>query len=202
MPTQTAPTPHRAQPARKPASSPSPWPIEPPEALKPLTFRRTPLLTAALCFALGITAARYTGNYHPPILLLAAVTLLIAITTKALRKSPRIATIPTATLWLLTGLISAQLQPGPALVPPLNAFADGLSRTLHGHITRIRQLPPEAPRNPDDPTSTESEWDEPTAPLSRPRRRPGRAPNPRRIPDAPHHRRRPPHPPRRHPNHS
>jgi len=162
MPTQTAPPPHRAQPARKPPPKPALWPTSAPEALKPLTFRRTPLLTAALCFALGITTAHFSGNYRTPILLLIGITLLIALTAITLGKSPRLTPIPTATLWLLTGLISAQLQPGPPLTPPLNQYADGLSRTLQGHIIRIRPLPPNR-EAPDDPATTENEWDEPSA---------------------------------------
>ena len=61
-------------------------------------------------------------------------------------------------LWLVTGFWSSEFQPAPTSQRDLTIYADGLSRTVRGHVTRIRELPPR-PAQQDSDTDT-SEWEE------------------------------------------
>jgi competence protein ComEC len=97
------------------------------------------LLAAACWFALGETFARH---WQPAIVLLIAVTILLLFSLVALRWSLRTATIPLAALWITVGLWSTEIQPVPSAQQSLLQYADGLSRQVRGHVTRIRELPP------------------------------------------------------------
>ncbi|MBS1800677.1 MAG: ComEC/Rec2 family competence protein [Acidobacteria bacterium] len=97
-----------------------------------------PLLAAACWFAAGIAVAR---NWIAAPLIVVAVVSLTMITTIALRRSLRIATLPLAALWIAAGVWCWQLRPVPATQHDLLQYADGLSRTVRGRIVRVRELP-------------------------------------------------------------
>jgi competence protein ComEC len=116
------------------------WPRFP--RVETLRFRRTPLLAAALCFALGEALTRLqTPNARPTILLLIEGLALTALTILALRRTLRLAVLPVAALWITAGLWAAQLQPAPSPQTVLLTYTDGLSRSVQGRIVRIRTLP-------------------------------------------------------------
>lgn len=94
-------------------------------------------MAAACWFALGITLAR---NWVPSAVLLIAVTLVLIYVIIAMRITPRIAVIPVAALWVITGLWCWQLRPAPPLQMAVTRYADGLSRTVKGRVIRIREL--------------------------------------------------------------
>jgi competence protein ComEC len=116
------------------------WPRFP--HVEPLCLRRTPLLAAALCFALGESLTKLPpSTTRPTILLLFAILALAALTLLTLRQTLRLAILPIAALWIAAGLWSAQLQSTPSPQTALLAYDDGLSRTVQGRIVRIRSLP-------------------------------------------------------------
>jgi competence protein ComEC len=120
----------------------------------PLSFRRTPLLFAASCFALGEVFTKFPVPPRLTLLLAAGAFALFALTLLALRRAFRIVLLPLAAVWLGIGLWSAQLEPAPAPQTALLAYADGLSRTIEGHVVRVRELPTRAPRN-----DLDRDWD-------------------------------------------
>ena len=137
------------------------WPRFP--RVEPLRFRRTPLLAAALCFALGESLTKVPpSTTRLTILLLIAVLILVALTLLALRRTLRLAVLPVAVLWIVAGLWSAQIQPAPSPQILLLTYADGLSRTVQGRIVRIRILPTRAANS--DADSDPDQWDEPGIP--------------------------------------
>ncbi len=123
--------------------------------VEPLRFRRAPLLAAAFAFCLGDLLARPPLAYRPAILLLVFVVLLVSITILG---KHRFATLSVLTLWLVAGFWLSQLQPSPSSNRDLIPYADGLSRAVHGHVTRIRVLPPRALALDSDSDATE--WEE------------------------------------------
>jgi competence protein ComEC len=130
-----------------------------------------PLLAAALCFAVGICLAQPSGHFRPTITLLAATLSLLALTALSLRRAPHRALLPVLALWILAGFWSAEIEPAPPSQAALEPFADGLSRTLEGHIVRIRELPTHATATAaSDPASDsdhdESAWEDADAPPS------------------------------------
>jgi competence protein ComEC len=125
---------------------------------EPLTFRRAPLLAAALCFALGDYLAQSPPHFRPAILLLAATTALVALTVLTLRRAERLTLLPLLALWIAAGLWCAEIEPGPPSQAALQQNADGLSRTLRGHILRIRQLPAHSTAPALTPDADDSEW--------------------------------------------
>jgi competence protein ComEC len=132
------------------------WPRA--ERVEPLRFRRAPLLAAAVCFALGEAFTKIPPAIaRPTILLLFGTLALVALTLLALRRSPRLAVLPIAALWIAAGLWSAQIRPAPAPQTALLSYADGLSRTVEGRILRIRPL---AARTTDESDTDPDEWDE------------------------------------------
>ena len=153
-------------PRRPPPATPSPalFPNDP-TRVEPLRLRRAPLLFAAICFAVGELFAAL--HPHPTALLLLAATLLLGLAALALRhaaRNPRrqpahlIATLPVAVLWITTGTLAAHLRPAPDPQAALLPYADNLSRTVVGRVTRIRPLPPRAPANTAD---SEHTWEPP-----------------------------------------
>lgn len=115
------------------------WMNDPP-AVEPLRLRRIPMLAAALCFAAGILLAHY---WQPTRLLAIATVLLIALTLISLTRAPRIAMVPALALWAAIGCWCAQIEPPIPEHPVLLTYADGVSRSVRGHIARIRLLPPQ-----------------------------------------------------------
>lgn len=136
-----------------------------PTRIEPLRLRRAPLLFAALCFALGELLA--TLRPHSSALLLLAATLLATLTVIALSQqtSRRIAILPIAALWITAGALAYHLRPAPDPQAALRPFADNLSRTVVGRVTRVRSLPP----RPDIAGTADSEhtW-QPTDPEDTP----------------------------------
>jgi competence protein ComEC len=108
----------------------------------PLSFRRAPLLFAALCFAAGEALTRIPSQ--PPrltALLLPGNVALMGLTLLALRRAERVVVLALAALWVGIGVWSAQLEPANAPQTAFLAYADGLSRTVEGRVTRVRELP-------------------------------------------------------------
>jgi competence protein ComEC len=130
-------------------------------AVEPLRFRRAPLLAAAVAFAIGEWMARPALAWRPAILLLAFSVVLACL---ALRMQTRYQLVlaPVLALWVVAGFWSAEMQPAPASQTALSRYSDGLSRTVQGHIVRIRELPPRPP--PQDADTDISEWEEADAP--------------------------------------
>jgi len=140
--------------------------------VEPLSFRRSPLLFAALAFCAGEMLARPASAYRPAALLLAFTVFLLACTWLApSMRSDRVGgsrlrdfvpVLAVLALWVVAGFWSAEVQPAPASQAELSRFADGLSRTMRGRIVRIRELPPRAPTQ--DPDSDTSVWEDSEAP--------------------------------------
>jgi len=112
--------------------------MDDPAPVEALRLRRAPLLAAALAFASGELLAR---NWQFAPIVLAAITLLAILSLIAMRKSLGLAPLPILALWAITGCWCAQMQPWPAPQTTLMQYADGLSRTVRGHVVRIRMLP-------------------------------------------------------------
>ena len=106
--------------------------------VEPLRFVRMPALLAAAGFALGIFLSRQA--WQPPVILLAATLLSIALTIIALRHALRIAWMPVAAVWICAGLWCVEIQPLPSPQSALLHYADGLSRTVSGRVVRSGHL--------------------------------------------------------------
>lgn len=106
--------------------------------VEPLRLRRVPLMVAVVCFAAGIIIAL---RWQPPFLLVASTALLLALSIFSLRKTLRLAILPTYALWIACGCWSAQIQPSLPRQQALQQAADGLSRTVRGTVVRVRPLP-------------------------------------------------------------
>jgi competence protein ComEC len=133
-----------------------------PARVEPLRLRRIPLVAATLCFAAGDALAIH---WHAPASLAAATTLLFALTWMSLRKAPRIALLPALALWIAAGCWCAQIELPIATQQPLQRFADGLSRNVHGRVIRIRTLPPMQPDSSQpEPEFADNSWEFEDAP--------------------------------------
>ncbi len=123
--------------------------------VEPLRLRRVPLLAALLSFALGeIIALRW----QPTLLLASATFLLFALSILGLRKTVRLAILPTYGLWIAVGCWCAQIEPPIPQQQALQHFADGLTRDVRGTVIRVRTLPP-PPRNLPQPEFEPGAWD-------------------------------------------
>jgi competence protein ComEC len=129
--------------------------------VEPLRLRRVPLLAAFACFAAGDVIAL---RWQPTLLLATATTLLFALSILGLRKTPRLAILPTYALWIAVGCWCAQIEPPIPQQQALQHLADGLSREVRGTVIRVRTLPPQqnisAPQLEYEPGA----WDNGTAP--------------------------------------
>jgi competence protein ComEC len=117
----------------------------------PLSFRRAPLLFAALCFAAGEALTRMPSQ--PPrltALLLLGNLALVGLTLLALRRTARVVVLALGALWVGIGLWSAQLEPATAPQTAFLTYADGISRTVEGRVTRVRELAAAARNNDSD----------------------------------------------------
>ncbi len=110
------------------------------ETVERMRFRRAPLAVAAVAFALGIAGSRYSPR--PAWALLAALALLGLLAAMALRFAARAAVWPVLGVWVVLGMAAGVWQPGPAEPVRLVGFADGLSRTVRGRVTRVREPAP------------------------------------------------------------
>jgi competence protein ComEC len=145
-----------------PAAAPNPALfVRGPTRLEPLSFRRTPVLWAALALAAGITLAHTT--YQPIASLALALAILTSLTLLSLTtviQTEKLRPLSIAALWLTAGFLSAQIQPAPNPQTALHPYADNLSRTVQAAVTRIRTLPPASPpdQDPDaDPEEIEAQ---------------------------------------------
>jgi competence protein ComEC len=133
-----------------------------PPRVEPLRLRRIPLVAAALSFAAGDLLALH---WHRPAQLVAATVLLLVLTLLSLRSAPRIAMLPVLALWVAVGCWCAQIQRPVANQQPLQAYADGLSRNVHGSVVRIRSQSPLAPQAADpQPEFSDNAWELDDAP--------------------------------------
>ena len=141
----------------EPAASPDPrlW-ARNGSRLEPLSFRRTPLLWAALWFCVGIGAGRL--GWVPAVVWVGAFLLLAGLSGAAIRQR-RVGLLPLAGLWVAVGLGCGEMQPGAATQTELRGLADGLSRTVRGRVMRVRVLPPQARQDVDVDGYEEPEGD-------------------------------------------
>jgi competence protein ComEC len=132
-------------------------------AVEPLRLRRVPLLAALACFAAGDVIAL---RWQPTLILAAATALLFALSIFSLRKTLRLAILPTYALWIAVGCWCAQIEPPVPQQRALQQLADGLSRDVRGTVIRVRTLPPQQQESPTPPSDFEpGAWDTPdTAP--------------------------------------
>lgn len=91
-----------------------------------------PLFHATCLFAAGILIAR--AAWIRPFPLLLALTALLALAFFAVLRTPRIAWISLATLWVLLGTWCAEMQPQPSPAPQLLSLSDGLLRSAEGTV--------------------------------------------------------------------
>jgi len=131
-----------------------------PAPVELLRLRRVPLLAALLGFAAGDGLAL---RWHPPAQVAGATALLLAISLFSLRKSIRMAIVPALALWIAIGCWCAQMEPPIPQQKPLQALADGLSRTVRGSVVRVRALPRQTPA-PNRPEFEPDAWEMDLAP--------------------------------------
>ena len=110
------------------------------------------MLAATCWFALGELIAR---NRPLLVILLTAILVLFLLTLAALRWSLGIAVIPLAAAWLAIGCWCSEIHLAPPAQPALTNYADGLSRQIHGRVTRVRGFPSTQPNSDHD---TEAGW--------------------------------------------
>lgn len=133
--------------------------------VEPLRLRRVPLLAVVVCFAAGDLIAL---RWQPPLLLVAATAILLALSILSLRRTLRLAIIPTCALWIAIGCWCAQIEPPIPQQQALQHVADGLSRNVRGSVVRVRTLPAPARNTPQlefEPGAWETD-DGPSAPNS------------------------------------
>ena len=97
-----------------------------------------PLFYAALLFLAGIVLAHFV--YLQPGWLLAGVLALGLVAAWAIWKTPRVAWVALAALWLALGAWSAETEPASAASPEVTSLADGLLRTVEGTVTASGSL--------------------------------------------------------------
>ena len=110
-----------------------------------LRFRQAPLGAAAVWFALGICANHWLAARDaavPVVVLAGGIGLLGLIAAGALGSRARTAWVAVAGVWIALGVAAAEWKPGPVSPVALLGFADNLSRTVEGRVTRVRVAPP------------------------------------------------------------
>ena len=105
--------------------------------VEPLRARRTPLLLAAIGFALGILAAR---QWHPPLTLAIGVALLFVCAALCVRQAPRPGWLAAFAVWVGVGCWCAQVQRPVPQQKELASYADGLSRTVRGRVVGVSSM--------------------------------------------------------------
>jgi competence protein ComEC len=129
------------------------WLDDPPR-VAPLRLRSAPVLAAALAFAGGIALAPL---WHPPALLLAAVAVLLLLAVVAILCKMRVAALPVMGFWLAAGCWCAQVKTPVPQQEQLQSYADGLLRTVRGHVLRVRELHKPVSAD-DDPAQGQNAW--------------------------------------------
>jgi competence protein ComEC len=108
-----------------------------------------PLFHAAWLFAAGICLTHWlwlrTG------FLLAAITLLAALSCIAGLRALRIAWLPLAAMWVLLGAWCGLMELHPAPAPALAAFSDDLLRTVEGTVVDTGPVRSETEESLDEP---------------------------------------------------
>ncbi|HEY0785744.1 MAG TPA: ComEC/Rec2 family competence protein [Acidobacteriaceae bacterium] len=94
-----------------------------------------PALFVSCCFAGGVLLA--WRGWASPSLLLAGVLALGALAVLAAMRATRVALAPLGALFVLLGLLCAELQPPIAPQRELERLADGSERTVTGEVTRL-----------------------------------------------------------------
>ena len=110
-----------------------------------LRFRQAPLGAAAVWFALGICVAHWQTARDaavPVVILAGGLGLLGLLAAVALLLRARAAWVAVAGVWVALGLAAAEWKPGPVNPVTLLGYADNLSRTVEGRVTRVRVAPP------------------------------------------------------------
>jgi len=105
---------------------------QPHSVLRSASLEAVPLFHAALLFGLGVVCA-HACWFRPGFVLvgvLAAATLTVLAACRALR----IVALPLALLWVLLGVICAQLEPHPAQASALTSLSDNLLRVVEGTV--------------------------------------------------------------------
>lgn len=94
-------------------------------------------MAASCWFALGCILAR---SWQPPVLLAGGFPLMFLLALLALRVAFRVAIVPVAALWIVTGMWCWHIRPTPQAQKQVLHYADGLSRQVRGHVVRVRVL--------------------------------------------------------------
>jgi competence protein ComEC len=108
-------------------------------------LRVASLFHAAWLFAFGILLAQW--QWLRPSWLLIALLLIAALTVLTIFRAPRLMLPLAATLILLLGALSAELEPHPTPSPQLAALSDGLVRTTEGTVIDVGPLRGESEEN-------------------------------------------------------
>jgi competence protein ComEC len=102
-----------------------------------LRLRRVPLFAAAVAFALGeVCSLRWQWIAAPPY----AAALLLLLTFVALWRAPRLAMLPALALMAALGCWCAAMQPAVHHSTDIEAYADGLSRSVEARVIAVRPL--------------------------------------------------------------
>ena len=111
-----------------------------------------PFFHAAWLFALGILLAQW--QWLRPGWLLIALSLIFALTLFSVLRAPRLALPLAATLILLLGAWSAELEPHPTPSSQIASLANGLIRTTEGTVIDAGPMRGASEENIDEPTRT------------------------------------------------
>ncbi len=106
-------------------------------SVEPLRSRRMPLLLAATAFAAGIVLAR---SWHEAAVLALTILLLVLLAGAAVSRSAAVGWTAVLALWAAVGCWCAQVQAPVPQQTTLRSYADGLSRTVRGRVTAVRDL--------------------------------------------------------------
>jgi competence protein ComEC len=105
----------------------------------------TPLFHAAWLFAAGIALSH--GTWLRPGILFAGLLVMMVLCVWVAFSAPRLRWLALGTLWILSGLWCAQMQPAPAPEPGILNASDGLLRTVEGVVTDAGLLRTESEQN-------------------------------------------------------
>ena len=130
-----------------------------PPVVPALAFHNLPILSGALCFALGVLLSHWV--WQPFALLFLAVALISMLTVFALQAvSGRVVLFPLAALWFSLGLFCAEMQPAPPTQAQLISYADGLDRKVTGRVIASGLLASTAAGSVDGPANRAARRDE------------------------------------------
>lgn len=121
------------------ASSPSGHPA-PIHRLQALSFRSTPLLFAAICFAAGIIGDSLLTRWQTPALRCVCTVFLMIVAWLSQCIAPRLQLLALSTVWISLGWTCAGLQQHASLRAPITAYSDALVRDVEGRVLDVRSL--------------------------------------------------------------